>query len=564
LALRVLGQKAPDKVILARVSLLAGLLLCASALAQSAAPSGTLPAPAGQQDPRFEIRRFIVDGASLLTAQEISAATLPYTGSDRDFSDVQRALEALEKAYSSKGYSAVQVILPEQELERGEVRFKVTEAKIGKLVVEGNKFFDEQNVRASLPSLAPGAAPNIQRIADNLRVANENPAKQSTVLLRGGTEEGQVDAVVRITEERPEKYSVSLDNTGTNQTGLFRIGFGYQHANVFNRDHVLSAQYVTAPHDPDAPNTIALPPNKKVTIFGLAYRVPLYEQGNSLDISAGYSNVNSGIVNLSGVGFNVSGSGTIFGLRYNVNLPKWGELEQRVALGYDWRAYSSQVSIAGSNAGSLVPDVTVHPVSATYVGVYRTAQSESAFNVGVFHNLPGGNDGNQPAFEASRANSNARYVVYRFGLNHNQAFASDWQMRLGFSGQVSRMKLISGEQFGVGGVESVRGFLEREITNDNGVRGTLEFYTPDLAGKAAWLAGSRTRGVVFYDWGWVGRNEPLPFETARQSIASVGFGMRYARGLNMAFRLDYAVVVDPGGLQGQGEGRMHASFTYVF
>ena len=37
--------------------------------------------------------------------------------------DVQRALEGLERAYTDKGYSAVQVILPEQELDKGEVRF---------------------------------------------------------------------------------------------------------------------------------------------------------------------------------------------------------------------------------------------------------------------------------------------------------------------------------------------------------------------------------------------------------------------------------------------------------
>ncbi len=207
-----------------------------------------------QQDPRFDIRRFIVEGAALISSTDIDVATAPFVGRGKDFADVQRALEAIERLYAGKGFSAVQVLLPEQELDRGDVRFKVIEARVGKVVVEGNKFFDEANVRASLPSLAPGEAPNVNRIAQSLRVANENPAKQSTALLRGGSEEGTVDAVIRVSDEHPVKYSVTLDNTGTPETGTFRVGFGFQHANLWNRDHAISAQYIMSPPPNPAPS----------------------------------------------------------------------------------------------------------------------------------------------------------------------------------------------------------------------------------------------------------------------------------------------------------------------
>jgi len=59
-----------------------------------------------------------------------SKARSAFTGRDKDFADVQRALEALERAYTDKGFSAVQVILPEQELDKGVVRFKIVEARI--------------------------------------------------------------------------------------------------------------------------------------------------------------------------------------------------------------------------------------------------------------------------------------------------------------------------------------------------------------------------------------------------------------------------------------------------
>ena len=534
----------------------------------SAAPAPAPAAPAA--DPRFQIDKFTVRGATLITPGELQLILAPYIGKDKDFGDVQKALEALEKAYTSKGYSAVQVILPEQQIDSGEVEFNVVEARIGKVVVEGNKYFDEANIRASLPQVQQGRAPNIFQISDNLRVANENPAKQTTVLLRSGAEEGQVDAVVRVADERPNKLSVTLDNTGTQQTGIFRVGFGYQNSNLWNRDHVLNAQYVTAPNDDDRTNRLGLYPSKHVLIVGGQYRIPLYRQGDTLDFTAGYSNVNSGVVaNL----FNISGSGSIFGARYNRNLDKIGDLEHKLSYGLDWRAYQSEVRQIGVAGAGLVPDVTVHPISLTYAGAYRKSESDSNFFVSASQNLPGGNDAGTGAFQGdplvtparppAREGANPRYFVTRWGFNHNRALPRDWQFRWGMSGQLTRDMLISGEQFGIGGADSVRGFLEREIINDNGYRGTFEFYTPDF-GKIVPVAGARMRALAFYDWGAVRRIRPAVIEMHGEHVSSAGFGVRFSRGTNLSLRLDVATVTDSGGLQKIGDVRVHASFAYIF
>jgi hemolysin activation/secretion protein len=521
-------------------------------------------------DPRFTIDKFTVHGATLISAEGLQLILAPFIGKGKDFGDVQKALEALEKFYASKGYSAVQVILPEQQIDDGEVEFNIVEAKIGKIIVEGNKYFDEANIRASLPQVREGQPPNIFQISDNLRVANDNPAKQTTVLLRSGAEEGQVDAVVRVADERPNKLSMTLDNTGTQQTGIFRLGFGYQNANMWNRDHVLNAQYVTAPNDDDKTNRLGLYPSKHVMIVGAQYRIPLYRQGDSLEFSAGYSNVNSGVVaNL----FNISGSGTIFSARYNQNLKRIGELEHKLSYGLDWRAYQSIVSQIGVAGAGLVPDVTVHPISLTYAGVYRKSESESNFFVSVNQNLPGGNDAGTGAFEgdplavparpAARAGSNPRYFVTRWGFNHNRALPRDWQFRWGMSGQLTRDMLVSGEQFGIGGADSVRGFLEREIINDNGYRGTLELYSPDFGGRIP-IVGARMRALAFYDWGAVTRIRPDVLEMHGQHVSSAGLGLRFSRGTNVSVRLDAATVTDSGGLQKIGDVRVHGSIAYIF
>ena len=214
----------------------AGLLAALSVTPHVLAQAPAIP-PEAVQTPvelRFDITRYRVEGNTLLPAEEVERTVSAYAGKGRDFGDVQRALEALQEAYRQRGYSAVQVYLPEQELARGEVLLRVVEARITKLDVRGNKFYDEANIRRSLPALAEGSTPNANAVAKNLRLANENPGKQTNVTLRAGAKEGEVEARVDVVDENPSKWFLTLDNTGTPQTGYHRFGVGYQHANIGN------------------------------------------------------------------------------------------------------------------------------------------------------------------------------------------------------------------------------------------------------------------------------------------------------------------------------------------
>jgi hemolysin activation/secretion protein len=515
----------------------------AALLAWSAGALAQAPGPAPPL--RFDIQRFVVEGNRSLSEAEMDRVVAPFTGKGRDFNDVLRAGEALQEAYVARGLTAVRVFIPEQDIRGGQVRLQVVEARLRRIRVEGNRFFDDGNVRASVPSLKADAAPDMHGIGQELQLANENPAKRTSIALEATDEPGKVDAVLRVTDEVPSRVTAFVDDTGNPQTGRYRAGLGYQHANVGGWDHVFNAQYITSPTK-----------TGDVSIYGAGYRAPLYGLHGALDVFAGHSDVNSGTVqNL----FNVSGKGSIFGLRYTQMLAKLGLYEQRLALGWDYRAFEQNVVLIGTSE-TLVPDVTIRPLSLTYSARHSAVGRDLSLFVAYARNLPGGAHGDQDAFDAQRAGAQAGYSIWRYGASLAQGLPADYLLRAAFNGQSTRDLLVPGEQFGMGGADSVRGYFERETANDVGHRVSLEGYTPDAGGR---IGGTwRARALAFLDF--ARGHDVQPARGPDNKLRSAGVGARVSEGKSLSLRLDWARVLEAAGTRQKGEHRVHFAVAYSF
>lgn len=522
-----------------------------------------------QTDEHFDIDHFVVEGNSLLSAEKIDELVAPFTGKQKVYGDVQRALEALESAYRAAGFNTVQVYVPEQELSQGLVKLAVTEGKIGKIKVSGNKHFSEANVRAALPSLKEGAVPNARLLSENIQLANDNPAKQVEVTLGVGEEENTIDARIAVTDEEPQKIIATLDNTGTGATGKHRIGLAFQHANMFNLDHTMTLAYTTAP---DAPQGV------KVDIFSVAYRLPLYQLGDSIDVIYGNSNVNTPTVQATG--FGMVGKGDVTSVRFNHYFPRRGEYSSKLAFGFDYKYFNTRCSINGIPQ-AIDPPVpalasctpyTTRPISATYSGQWQAAGAVADYNLGVSYNLPlgsnyqfqGGSD--HYSLIANRPVSD-NFTVMRFGGSYMAAMFTDWQARLAFSGQYTNTGLVPGEQFGLAGSTAVRGFNERAVTADAGHVVNLEAYTPDLA--AGLSIPGNLRGVMFYDFARgtnLGVVVPTPGTASSVGIAAGGLGLRYNVQKDFSMRADLAEVTKagPSGTESRGDWRGHFNMSLSF
>lgn len=485
------------------------------------APDASTEASASRPEgPRLQVTGFQVQGNSLLPDEQLQAALAPFAG-QRTAQELQRAAAALQALYAQAGYGGVVAFVAPQSAADGVVTITVVEGRLAQVQVTGQRQFGENNVRASLPALAEGRTPRLKLLDAQITMANENPAKQVQVLLQPGARAGETDARVTVIEQPLQHWTATLDNRGNQRTGRLRASLGWQHANLSDRDDVLTLNAQTAPDKPSA-----------VKVLSGSYRLPLYAQRSFVDAYAAWSDVDGGTTSTVAGALSFAGRGRLAGVRGTLLLPRWGEADQRLALALDYRAYLNSCEIAGLPPGACGPageSVSVQPLSLEYA-LQRPGAVTWGLAIGLHHNLQlGGGHARSSQFEAVRAGAEPHFTALRGTFFIGGAPMEGWDLQLRAAGQFTDHAMVPGEQFGIGGAASVRGYRERELAGDRGLQATVELTGPDLLRTGG---GATLRALGFVDAGWVANRAGLPCETDRDecSLRALGLGLRGTAG----------------------------------
>jgi hemolysin activation/secretion protein len=525
---------------------IAFVLMSGAAASGVSAQEGSVPAeqtaPPEQAVPvaTFDVWEYRVLGNTVLPAPAIERAVYPHLGKARNFADVEAARASLELAYREAGYGTVFVDLPEQDVDRGIVRLRITEGRIDRVRVTGARYFSNKRIRAALPSIAPGTVPKLGDVQAEINALNRQTGDRSVVpVLKAGRTPGTVDISVRVADEHPWHASVELNDRYTAQTSKQRASVVLSYDNLWQLGHSLSLQYQTAPRN-----------REDTEAFVASYVFPLRRFPGTTFVLYGVDS-KTDVAALGNI--NVLGSGNIFGARAIHSLAENGALSSSFSLGLDYKDFLENIQLAEEDP--LLTPIRYLNWSAGWSGAMRQEGRITSFGVtGNFGVRRLFNDSSE--FLDKRYKGAANYFYVRANLQQVYDLAANFQVLGKVSGQYSPQPLVSNEQFGLGGADTVRGYLESSQLGDYGLNTTVELRN-DFLSRPLGLPRGGAYLAVFWDAGVAAIHEPLPSQARRVDLASFGLGLRINDWHGLDLGLDWAQALVNSGRIDAGDDRVH-------
>ncbi|NBR48719.1 ShlB/FhaC/HecB family hemolysin secretion/activation protein [bacterium] len=453
----------------------------------------------------FYIREFRIVGAKKLPQDDVDAAVYNRLGKGRTPEDVEGARVALEKAYHDKGYQTVSVTVPPQSVTSGVIVMQVSEVTVGRLTVKGSRFFDIEKIKKMAPSLAEGNVPNFNDIQQDIMGLNQQADCQVTPSLTAGKIPGTVDVELTVKDKFPLHGSVELNNRYSANTTPLRLDAAVRYDNLWQWGHTIGGAFQIAPQRPSD------------ALIYSGYYIARTPSIDWLSLMLSATRQNSEVSTLGGS--SSLGNGEIYGGKFLVNLPSKKGFYHSASLGLDYKDFAQDLVV---NDQIVSSPLTYWPFSLNYNASSIGKHYQTEFNAGVTFAFRGTGTEEAIDFDNRRYNASANFFYLRGGIEHTQKLAWDFQIVGGLQGQATANPLVDTEQFSLGGLSTVRGYLESSVVGDNAVCGTLELRTPSLLG---WLPeGNEWRFFAFIDAGYAMLNDPLPEQVDHFTLWSIGVG----------------------------------------
>lgn len=534
------------------------LALVAGQAAGAEPPPGPLASPppqgeAGQKpaapEPAFDIEEFQVDGNSVLDVEAVEKLVYPFLGEGKRIEDVEKARQALEKAYRDQGYATVLVEIPEQDVVGGLVRLQVVEGSVERLKITGSRYYSLGKIREGIPALAAGSVPHMPTVQAQVgRLAQQSADRGLTPVFRAGSVPGKLEAEIKVDDQIPVHGGVEVNGMNTEHTTRPRLVASLRYDNLWQRFHSASLQFQISPEDAS-----------QVEVWSGTYAMPLDWQDLKLAFyGVGISSNNN--LGASVGGSSVVGTGTIFGLRLLKPLPPLGGYQHNASFGLDYKDFDQAVTQSGQDSGHT--PIQYLPFTLGYEGSWKRDGSLSQASLAAHFSIRG--LGNHPAqFEEKRFKARADYLYLTAGLKHLHELPLDLRLGLRAAGQVADSPLISNEQFAMGGWQTVRGYYQTQQLGDHGINLSAELYGPNLV-PPGWEQAQSLRLLAFFDWGYLWIKDPLPGNPAHYRLAATGVGLRAQWFRHWVGELDWGFPLYRQGTVHPGASRIDFKLAFEF
>jgi len=495
----------------------------------------------------------IVTGIAILQQEDFRDKLQPYWGKPATMATLSRISRDVIDYYRREGFPVVNVVVPRQTVRDGVVQFVVTEARVGKVIVEGAKWFNPDKFKDEV-SLREGDKVDGDQLQEDVRWLNQNPFRQTELAFQPGEAPGTTDVILGVNDRMPLRFFFTYDNYGIDLTGKNRLSTGFNFGNMFNLDQQLNFQYTTTTESIfnylnaySGSWIVPFPWRNYLTIYG-AYA------GSQVDIAP--SNT------LKGSSWQVSA-------RYNAPLPMIFEYTHEVYGGLDFKQASNSLLIFNTpiDNGGGFGLYNVFQLTAGYSGNIPDPIGSTSFEVAGFYS-PGGlgtlND--QDTYAEIRTGADPDYGYGKLNVKRGFVLPLNFSLTGAFNGQITTSNLMPTEQYGLGGYNTVRGYDERVANGDNAWVVNVEFRTPP--GSIAKIFGNqeiedRIQFLGFFDYGFVGFNNAQPGQSSTY-LMGVGPGLRYNidRFVSVQFDWGFQLMQTPPGSKVGNRAELSATISY--
>lgn len=489
------------------------------------APPQPLPQPESPDNPDvIEVKKYRVTGSTVFSEAELDRITQPFTGNAVPFSQLLEARSAITQHYIDEGYITSGAYLPaEQVIENGIVTLQVVEGKLEAIEISGNKHLKSSYVRQRL-KLGSGPPLKVNELLEAMRLLQIDPLIGNlSAELTAGSEPGLSILQVEVEEASTFDVQLVLDNQRSGSIGSFQRQVVVSEANLLGFGDAARLGYANT----DGSNEV-----------DFSYTFPVNARNGT--IGASFSQVWSRVIEEPFDQLDIEGTSRDLSLTFRQ--PVIQTPQKELALGITLGRQESETFLGGRFG---IPRVRF-PLSPGADNEGRTKITQ----LRLFQEwTQRGNDsvlalrsefgaGLDVSATINPTGPDGLFFLWRGQAQWVKQFAPSSLLLLRSSAQFSDRSLVPLQQYGLGGLNSIRGYPQNRLLVDNGLFGSAEYRLP-LA-----RFGDNQEGLLqlapFFDIGHGWSHTP---GSTSDTLAAVGLGLRWQWSDVMSARLDWGVPI---------------------
>ena len=486
----------------------------AAAIAAGAAPL--------REEVPFFVEKINVTGNTIFKNEELHSIVAPYEGKELKLTQVKEAAGKITQAYRAKGYITCRAYIPPQKIETKVLEIKVLEGKLGKVKVRGNKFFKKSVIKRYVEQMR-GQPLKFDDLKSSLTKLNMHPDREVKAVIVPGQQVGTSDLLLDVKDSRPIHIGGEINNFGTELTGKERYNVTARHTNLLGVDDIFAARVQFG---------------EEVFAVGAQHVLPVGPYGSETGWTFNYTDVKVGgafsVLDIGGQAY----TGSVF-----FNHPLYDS--ERFDL--TWTSSFESKSIYNEVLGrpSSEDQLRIIHTGANVDLIDRWGRTFITNDLSFAGTWLGANDRNDPL--NSRAGAGSPFLKYKGVLNRIHPVYDQTYLFMKGTVQQSNGKLVSAEQYDMGGVYSVRGYPQSDYLGDSGVTGSLELRVPwyflpreykvPQSDQPLW---DKIHFVGFIDGGYAKLRSPVVGEDASKTSIGAGGGVRFDLPNNLNARFEWA------------------------